>query len=456
MPELRRMLAFLSHKYRSFEVNLALHAALRESADIRFEVDEGLPETSITRLARMVRRADCFIGMFTLPGDPRQNYEAAELRRESRYYRLELDLAVRARKPALVLVDDRFRGWIPVPRPVREVRFNAQDLLGGVLDTSERIAAAARELVVPSRPYTLPGEDSRVIGVIRSDPVFDAAEAVARDEGLAVRSLPLPPAPDLGGIAEVSGCDWVIADVTVPANAHYLGVLHGLGVPVLRLARSADGGGPFYGSLQAQYDKELVRWDTVEELTESLRRRIRLIEQPALSITGRDQAEWYFRRAGLHTEPVFLSFAREDTKFAGQLHQALSLRFEKVYSYERTPNMIGSEWREELHRQLAAARIGVAVISKEYQQSPWCQEEAAVLMSRRPDGVLVYPIQLDGTRMEVFGALEYRRFWTDPDTAPSLRGRSAEELADEIAAAVKAAKSGTASGPPDGILLAED
>jgi hypothetical protein len=64
--EPRRLVAFLSHKYRSSEANLALYGTLLQAADIRFEVDEGLPETSITRLARMIRRADCFIG--TRPG----------------------------------------------------------------------------------------------------------------------------------------------------------------------------------------------------------------------------------------------------------------------------------------------------------------------------------------------------------------------------------------------------
>lgn len=460
----RRLLAFLSHKYRSAEVNLALYEALRQAADIRFEVDEGSPETSITRLARMIRRADCFIGMFTLLGEPGQAYEASQLRSQSRYFRLELDLALRAGKPALVFVDDRFRRVIPVPGPVREVRFNAQELLAGVPETTARIVAAVRALAMSSPPSTFAEQDRRaVVGVVRSGPldtVFATAQAVAADEELVLRALPTPPAADLAGLAEIHQCDWVMVDVTAPRTAHYLGVLHGLGVPVLRLARSGGPDDPapeaLYGSLQDHYDKELLRWRSEKDVVASLGHRIQLIERPTTFITGPDRAERYFRRAGQRSEPLFLSFARQDRKYAEVMYRELSLKFVDVYSYESTLNPFGAEWEEELRAQLARAGVGVALVSAHYQDSTWCLREADVLMSRRPD-VLVYPVLLDGTEVKAFKKLEYRRFQADATAGPSPRSRTPAELARQIATAVaEAAVTRDGRGRVlDGLLNAE-
>jgi TIR domain len=459
----RRLLAFLSHKYRSAAVNLALYEVLREAVDVRFEVDEGSPETSITRLARMIRRADCFIGMFTLLGEPGQAYEAAELRHQSRYFRLELDLALRARKPALVLVDDRFRRVIPVPDSVREVRFNAQELLGGVPETTAKIVASVEHLATSSPPSRL-SEDSRAtVGVVWSGPldkVFDSAQAVAAEEGVKLRPLTTSPAADLAGLADISQCDWVMVDVTAPRTAHYLGVLHGLGVPVLRLAWSREGAATvpaaLYGSLQEHYDKELLRWNSKDDLAEKLSHRIQLIERPTTFITEPNQAEWYFRRAGLRSEPLFLSFAREDRKYAEMMYRELCLKFSDVYSYESTLNPFGADWEVELRAQLARAEVGVALVSASFKESAWCLREADELMARRP-AVLVYPVLLDGTQVQAFKKLEYRRFQADANTGPSSRSRTPADLAKEIATAVaESAMARERSGKVlDGLLNAE-
>jgi hypothetical protein len=92
--------AFLSHRYRSPEINRYFFNLFADEATIQFTVDRGAYHTNVTRLERFMRDADAFVGIFPVPQDKGQ-LSGSELRNESRYFRLELDLAERARKPAI-------------------------------------------------------------------------------------------------------------------------------------------------------------------------------------------------------------------------------------------------------------------------------------------------------------------------------------------------------------------
>ena len=56
--------AFFSHRYKSSEVNLYFHKLFAEAAEVQFEVDVGPTPINVTRLERMVRDSDAFIGIY--------------------------------------------------------------------------------------------------------------------------------------------------------------------------------------------------------------------------------------------------------------------------------------------------------------------------------------------------------------------------------------------------------
>ena len=71
--------AFLSHRYKSPETNLFFFSLFAGKADIQFEVDAGVEyrpvsagevvnqlPTNVTRIERMVRDANAFIGIYPL------------------------------------------------------------------------------------------------------------------------------------------------------------------------------------------------------------------------------------------------------------------------------------------------------------------------------------------------------------------------------------------------------
>ena len=55
--------AFLSHRYKSPRVNEYFFSLFKDIATPLFQVDEGTKATSVTRLERMVRDSDGFIGL---------------------------------------------------------------------------------------------------------------------------------------------------------------------------------------------------------------------------------------------------------------------------------------------------------------------------------------------------------------------------------------------------------
>ena len=98
---------FLSHRYKSPEANLFFFKLFADIAEIQFEVDEGTFATNVTRLERMIRAAYAFIGIYPFPGTSDEAQKPEELKKASRYFKLELDLAIRSRKPAIVFYDER-------------------------------------------------------------------------------------------------------------------------------------------------------------------------------------------------------------------------------------------------------------------------------------------------------------------------------------------------------------
>ncbi|MGC4082867.1 MAG: hypothetical protein QM736_12325 [Vicinamibacterales bacterium] len=55
--------AFLSHRYQSPAVNTYLHEIFSEVAEVQFDVDRGTGATNVTRLERMIRDTDAFVGI---------------------------------------------------------------------------------------------------------------------------------------------------------------------------------------------------------------------------------------------------------------------------------------------------------------------------------------------------------------------------------------------------------
>ena len=90
--------AFLSHRFKSPEVNLYFHGMFVEVADALFEIDDPTTATNVTRLERVIRDSDAFVGIYTTSGQPGDDLSHEQLVKDSRYFRLECELAARSRR----------------------------------------------------------------------------------------------------------------------------------------------------------------------------------------------------------------------------------------------------------------------------------------------------------------------------------------------------------------------
>jgi hypothetical protein len=122
--------AFLSHRYRSPAINRFFFELFAEEAQVQFSIDRGDFATNVTRLERLMRDSDAFVGLYPFHGDGLERPRRSDLEKESRYFRLELDIAERSRKPSIVFVDSRYGEVIDPPSSFIQCRFDWQQVSG--------------------------------------------------------------------------------------------------------------------------------------------------------------------------------------------------------------------------------------------------------------------------------------------------------------------------------------
>lgn len=426
--------AFLSHSYGASAANLFFYELNSKIATITFRVDRGKFSTSTTRLERMIRDADAFVGVWTLPGEPGASWDPADLANQSRYFRLELDMAIRARKPGLVFTDKRYGRLLQTPAQIGRLTYDAQEIS---LSTNSPSWSQLRAKVkrywrdlrpqLAGRPLDLPFEEGRVGVIFGHYDDIDAArvaeEAVAR-QGL--EPVRLPVTLNIACLNELGRCDWVIADVTDPTIETMTAFLHGQFMPVMRTRRETGQTAAsaiedaLYGSLTVGYRKDVTRWSTEPELRDGLLGRLDVITQQATLVGDQAAAIAYFSSAAKRKEVVFLSYAGADADLGEQFGAALRQRFQEVFDYRDGSSLrIGDYWQDQVTRQLSATAIGVILFSEHYGHSGYCMDEGRGLYDGFVNNrVKLLPVKLDETPVPApLSGLQYARVrQLTPDT----------------------------------------
>lgn len=441
--------AFLSHRYKSPDVNRYFFRIFADAAEVQFEVDEGSYAINVTRLERMIRDCDAFIGIYPFPG--REAVPAREdLLRESRYFRLELDLAIRARKPGLILYDERYKQLFKRPPAISRYEFDSLEVespggspSAGVYRHAfrtfcERVAAwkeydvtarAGREtfegvaVVLPPRGRGVDGYSPGEIDLVRS---------LVESGGYDVATVTWPPVLDGETLTLLQRADWAVTDVGHREAAAYL---HGAFVPTMRLLRTSDepGGAPdfLYGGVEVGYGEDLVGWSGKRSLEEGIRQRLASLNHEVVRINTTDEADKYFRSASLRKDVVFVSYAGKDEPAASELVQALRETFQEVFDYRDGVSIRpGQPWLDEIFGRLSASAIGIPLFSASYVESGNCLHELRELVALRDSKKLqLVPVALD----ESVELPAYAR-----DVQYLARGKygSARDVVDAIVAAL--------------------
>ncbi|AUG81199.1 hypothetical protein CFP65_6549 [Kitasatospora sp. MMS16-BH015] len=440
-PRTRRPNIFLSHRYRSPEINLYFWQLISRVQQVSFRVDEGLTFTSPTRLERMIREADAFVGIYPLPGDAQENWSLAALRHEARYFLLELGIAARCHRPAIVFCDHRYGPVLRAPADIWVIEYDQQEITeaeDSVL--SARVTQAFRTFVgrlessITARSSSRSSFHKHSVGLLlppdtRAEvgPLLEDALRTAAWEPV---NLPWPPRFDLAFTTRMRELDWGVVAIDHPAAVGAASFMLGHGVPSLQLVREpraeASEAAPaeavdttVLGELEDRHPRAVLQWSEPAALGQAFEETLHVIGRQPRLIHDAEQAARYFRAATLRKEQVFLSYAREDSEIAAVFSRVLRSSFQEVFDYRRTGSIrAGHNWMDELMGSLAKSAVGVLLLSPDYLSSNYCLLESRRLYQASVQGeARLFPVRLRPTALpEFLKDVQYHRLETHTET----------------------------------------
>lgn len=444
--------AFLSHRYKSPEVNRYFLRLFADAAEVQFEVDEGAFAINVTRLERMIRDCDAFIGIYPFSGDAAVP-DREDLLRESRYFRLELDLAIRARKPGLIFYDRRYRQLFKRPPTIKALEFDSLEVesAGGspsagvyrhaFRDFCESVAAWKAYDVTARASGDLVEGVALVLPTARRDDdgyspaTLDLVRSLLAASGYDnIRTLAWPPVLDGETLTLLRTVDWALAEVGPLGLGHGApAYLHGAFVPTMRLSREhKDGPGEasgrfLYQGVEVGYAEDIVAWAGRRSLERGIRERLSSLDVPVRRINTTQEADEYFRSASLLKETVFFSYAGKDEQAAAPIVAVLRERFQRVFDYRDGESIRpGHPWLDEIFTQLSASAVGVPLLSTAYVRSGNCMHELREMVAQRDaDAMQLVPIVLDEQ-------VEIPAFVRDQQYLPRWRYDRADALVDAL------------------------
>ncbi len=456
-----RVRVFLSHKYEAFAVNRYFYGLLTAAEhEVQFEVDEGTQDgkkvpSNVTRIERKIREADAFVGIYPLPDELDASPSVEDLRKQSRYFRLELDIARRVGLPIIVFSDRRYAKTLNLSSAAHKAPFDSRELPDDVTNVAEKkFRRAIGHFYEDVEGWVGRGGNAceeRQVGMVLSDEDYDASTEDLLKKALVgwdVRRLPWPPQLQAKDYAELDRFDWLVLDCGRAASlTGIVPYIHACAIPTMRVRRVAseeEGGGPeeamMFGGLEIGYadPRKQARWQTPEQLVERVTSLNEALKHPATLIPNAEEAARYFRRAADVEVNAFLSCAGADIEFAARLAAELKKRFNDAFYYKHPGDLTpGSEWMTEIAEKIDDAQVGIILHSRAWLESGYCEYERDQMIRRRADHALeLIPVKLtdNGPKLhKTMSGITYVRTW-DPHTNTE---KAVDTIADEIVAAYR-------------------
>ena len=392
----------------------------------------------------MIRDSDAFIGVYPFPGTMEESQHMEHLREASNYFRLEIDLAIRAQKPAIIFYDRRYGNILRVPPGIMKCSFDTREVGGAGgsprarnYETEfnrfcERVHAFKFHQTTEHEKgqgkvgvFVPHGADSSAYQKVHLDAIRSVLESHGCDE---VEILPWPFALDHKMLSVIDSIEWAVADIgTETAATGIPAFLHGRFLPTVRLQSDSSPSSfeqALTIALEVGYKKDIIRWDNADKLKEELDKRVvsllfeRQQEIKRFSIT--QEAEQYFRSAALYKENVFVSYAGKNLDIASGIAGAFKRRFRDVFDYRDGESIrSGEPWLPEIFNRLATSAIGIPLLSPDYFESGNCAHEAIEMIARQDSGQMkVIPIKISADKFDLppwISATQYERFESNQD-----------------------------------------
>lgn len=397
--------AFLSHRYKSPEVNLYFFNIFKEVAQVQFEIDEGVYSTNVTRLEKMIFDSNAFIGIYPFPGSHEQAYLLKELKNQSKYFSLELDLAIRSNKPSIIFYDQRYRNLLCPPEGMFFQPFDMNEVVGaGGYPSKEKhknefsyfVGAVKNKMKYDA---SLRGNEKSLVPIILSEMNFN--EKLIEDlkavllqnnfENVVIIKQPISLNNEFFKVLDKT----IFAIIDHSGNVANSGIpafIHGRFIPMIRIKRiNSLSVEPelnlnifLYGGVEVGYNKDLIQWSNNDSLIEAVKSKVKLIIAKVKRINTYNEALEYFTSASLRKEIVFVSYSGIDVEIAYEIIQELRNYFQTVFDYRDGKSIIaGQPWIDEIFNKLSKSAIGISLLSASYLESGNCMHEAEQLVANK-------------------------------------------------------------------------
>jgi len=409
---------YFSHSYRVQDQALNKAFWSHFKSDFSFFVDPPSDVTIHTHLEAMMRRCSAFVAVF----NRRRDIPGVHC---SPFMLYEFGLAVQARRPKLLLIDQTIDAT-PFERLDRDETFyfspNDPDArLDELREKIDRLKEVAR-----AYPNALDRQRGR-IGVVvpRANSACAYAQKnvlariaeVADRHGFHIGTLPIPHQHNAYLALALDQYEAVILDVRGTDLPDWVfPYAHGRLVPTIKLARLEPGEvlgkivmPPIVEGLrmdEAEPGVESVMyWRDADDLILQLERAFLKMDEGQTVFKKDDEALLYFESIGRRPANIFISNAGNENPLAGQLSKALRLRNIRQFHYKDADAIpTGSNWPSKIRSEVETCDVFVAIIGKGYENSLWSREELRIARTRDAQ-IVTLPYAVVGDRPEVPGGI---------------------------------------------------
>ena len=431
--------SFLSHRYKSADVNLYFFDLFKEIAEVQFEVDEGEFSTNVTRLEKMVRDSDAFIGIYPFNDSSTGTSLQDELKAQSKYFRLEIDLAIRSQKPAIIFYDRRYGSLVKPPDSIFSNPFDSNEITGSggfpSLNKHKEEFVRFCEAVSRKKNYDdiqIVKEKNTVALILSTDLISyvkNIKKLLEKQNYTDIEIIEVPVSLDNKLFRLLERIDFAIVDHGgAVADSGIPAYLHGRFIPMIRIkyriegsALDTDGLNEFlYEGVEVGYKKDLIKCDTEEALLNELSVKVEIINARVRRINTFVEARNYFMSATLRKEVVFVSYSGKDVDIAKDIINYLKNYYQTVFDYRDGKSIVpGQPWLAEIFDKLAKSAIGINLLSTSYIKSGNCMHEAQQMVAHLDSGkIKLFPIKLYSEHFdlpEFFAMTQYLRIVDYPN-----------------------------------------
>lgn len=413
---------YLSHSYRreDQETNLKFWPIF-EASGFYFSVDPPSNITTTAHLEQMMNASSCYVAIVNRRPEIPLYYC-------SPFILYEFGLALQARRPMLLLVDDKIGRDSPQFNRVGEnnlVFFKANDPLACERELRQKIKGL-RERVLP----VAASAGRRPIGVLLSERGasigYGQAHTYSLIEKAAARSLfrcervTVPMKHNSYLSLQLDAYEAVILDVRGDQLPEWVfAYVHGRLIPSLKLVRVKPHEVPAELVLPPLVEglrmddnepgvESVIYWREADDLLDQLTQAFQKLDEEPTRLSKPKEGQVYFNTIGRAPARVFISNHGAVNDLAGRLSHTLGLNSIERFQYKDTDAIkTGTEWPAKIKQELQDCQLFVALLSKGYWDSEWCRREMKSALERRKKGTLrILPYRVDKSSVSFMGEVQ--------------------------------------------------